>query len=407
MILTQVINEFLEINGNDIDIIKINKIKGSRIIKYTSSYFVGILKKIEYIPENYYKHAGFIIRNMMNTVIGNVGLDVIYTNKLFNHFARWFLEFQKFIERYNLPEKYFKEYYYAAFSGLFIIIFGKIKNFKLYDNILRLWIIVDNIFDCESDFGERGSIWKKDVYDFFIGGAFENSEKRLEFLKKIDNGGCCGPIMECFANIEEMKMSEKRKNRLYMRFYKLFKFSYKKDGYGKKIESDEGIGSGSGSGNRNAYFEILINTCLKTKKSLDIFFYAIDYKKKKEDEYKILHLSLIVQLMDDLMDIRKDKLEGKATIFTRGGIEENTKNVVRLFQLIKNSQIIRDNTFQILYQCLIFLIIDFNEEFFEPEFVNKIRRECSLMNLKYYNFREIDSIVESEIMKKILQIYLM
>ena len=111
--------------------------------------------------------------------------------------------------------------------------------------------------------------------------------------------------------------------------------------------------------------------------------------------------------MDDLMDIRKDKLEGKATIFTRGGIEENTKNVVRLFQLIKNSQIIRDNTFQILYQCLIFLIIDFNEEFFEPEFVNKIRRECSLMNLKYYNFREIDSIVESEIMKKILQIYLM
>ena len=106
------------------------------------------------------------------------------------------------------------------------------------------------------------------------------------------------------------------------------------------------------------------------------------------------------------MDIRKDKLEGKTTIFTRGGVIENTKNAVRLFQLIKNSRIIRDNSFQILCECLMFLIIDFNEEFFEPEFVKKIRRECSIMDLKYYNLREIDGIVESDIMKKIIQIYL-
>ena len=385
MVLEQVINEFLEIDGDDYDVVKISEIKGSRIIKYISSYFVGSLKKVEYIPEKLHKHAGFIIRNMMNTVMGNVGIDVKYCNKLFNNFARWFLGFQKFIEKHNLPEKYFKEYYYAAFSGLFILIFGKIKNFKLYNIIVKLWIIVDNIFDCEGNFE-----LKKDVYDFFVGGAFENREKRLEFLEK--SGG--GPIIECFRNIEEMRMSEKKKDGLYLRFYKLFRFAY------------EGGGSGGRDRDSGSEFEILKNSCLKTKKGLDIFFYAIDYQKKKEDAYKIFHLCFIVQLLDDLMDIWKDKLVGKKTIFTRGGLEENTRNAVRLFQLIQNSRIIRENSFQILYECLMFLIIDLNEEFFEPEFVGKIRRECPVMDLKYYNMREIDSVVESEIMKKILCIYL-
>jgi hypothetical protein len=389
MILAQVINEFLELDGDDYDVVKISEVKGSRIIKYISSYFVGTLKKVEYIPEKLHKHAGFIIRNMMNTVIGNVGIDVKYCNKLFNNIAMWFLSFQKFIEKHNLPEKYFKEYYYAAFSGLFILIFGKIKNFKLYDTIVRLWIIVDNIFGFGIDFGEKGLIWKKDIYDFFVGGAFENREKRLEFLEKSEGGG---PIIECFRCIEGMKMSEKKKDGLYLRFYKLFRFAYE--------------GGGSGGRDSGSDFEILKNSCLKTKKGLDIFFYAIDYQKKKEDAYKIFHLCFIVQLLDDLMDIRRDKLEGKTTIFTRGGVEENTRNAVRLFQLIQNSRIIRDNSFQILYECLMFLIIDLNEEFFEPEFVGKIRRECPVMDLKYYNMRELNSVVESEIMKKILCIYL-
>lgn len=385
MILAQVINEFLELDGDDYNVVKISEVKGSRIIKYISSYFVGTLKKVEYIPEKLHKHAGFIIRNMMNTVIGNVGIDVKYCNKLFRNFGKKFIEFKQFIEKYNLPEKYFKEYYYAAFSGLFILIFGKIKNFKLYDIIIKLWILVDNIFDCEGDFGERGLIWKKDVYDFFIGGAFENREKRLEFLRKSEVGG---PIIECFRNIEEMGLSEKRKDGLYLRFYKLFKFSY--EGGGRESVSD---------------YEILKNSCLKTKKAMDIFFYAIDYKKKKEDAYKIFHLSLIIQLLDDLMDIRKDKLEGKITIFT-GVVEENTRNAVRLFQLIKNSSIIRDYGFQIFYEGLIFFFMDYNSEFFDRKIIEKIRRECPVMDFKYYNLQEIDSIVESEIMEKILCIYL-
>ena len=383
MILDHVINEFLEIDGEDVDVMKISEIKGSRIIKYISSYFVGTLKKVEYIPDKYHKHAGFIIRKMMNTVISNVGIDVKYSNKLFRDFGKKFLEFKQFIEKYNLPEKYFKEYYYAAFSGLFFLIFGKIKKFKLYDIIIKLWIIVDNIFDCEGDFGERGCIWKKDVYDFFIGGAFVNREKRLDFLEKSQGG----PIIECFRNIEEMRLSEKRKDGLYLRFYKLFRFSYE------------------GGGDGGSEFEILKNSCLKSKKAMDIFFYAVDYKKKKEDAYKIFHLSFIVQLLDDLMDIRKDKLEGKTTIFT-GGVEENTRNAVRLFQLIQNSSVIRDYGFQIFYKGLVFFFMDYNAEFFDKELIEKIRRECPIMDFKYYNLWELDSLVESEIMKKIICIYL-
>jgi len=392
MSLHQVINEFLEIDGEDVEMMKITEIKRSKIIKYISSYFIETLKKVEYIPEKYNKHIGFFIRNMINTVMRTIGLDVMYCNKLFNHFAKWFLSFQEFIEKYNLPKQYFKEYYYAAFSGLFFLIFGKIKNFKLHDTIIRLWILVDNMFDYESE-NESEIERKKEVGIFFIDSHFINTEKRRNFLEK-SNGG---PIIECFKNIEEMKMSEKKKNGLYLRFYKLFQFSYKRGGYGETVESGNKIRSD---------FEILKNSCLKTKKAMDIFFYSINYKKKKEDEYKIFHLSLIVQLMDDLMDIRKDKLEGKTTIFTKECTLENTKNAVKLFQLIKNSHIIRDNSFLILYECLMFLIIDFNEEFFEESFIKKIRENCSVMDLKYYNMREINNIVESDIMKKIMFIYL-
>jgi len=388
MSLHQVINEFLEIDGENIEMMKMTEIKGSQIIKYISSYFIQTLKKVEYIPEKYNKHIGFFIRNMINTVMRTIGLDVMYCNKLFNHFAKWFLSFQEFIEKYNLPKEYFKEYYYAAFSGLFFLIFGKIKNFKLHDIIIRLWILVDNMFDYESE-----SESKKEVCIFFIDSYFINTEKRRHFLEN-SNGG---PIIDCFKTIEEMKMSEKKKNGLYLRFYKLFQFSYKCGGYGERIESGNKIGSD---------FEILKNSCLKTKKAMDIFFYSINYKKKKEDEYKIFHLSLIVQLIDDLMDIRKDKLEGKTTIFTKECVLENTKNAIKLFQLIKNSQILRNNSFLILCECLMFLIIDFNNEFFEESFIQKIRANCSLMDLKYYNMQEIDSIVESEIMKKIMCIYL-
>ena len=382
-ILEQVINEFLELDSENYSVVKIDEIKGSAIIKYISSYFVGTLKKVEYIPEKYYKTMGFFIRKMMNTVIGTVSLDVAYCNKLFKNFGKKFLEFREFIKKYNLPEKYFKEYYYASFSGLFILIFGKIKNFKLYDTIVKLWIIVDNIFDCVEDFGEMGLIWKKNVYDFFVGGAFQNKEKRMEFLEKSGEG----PIIECFKNIEELNMSEKMKDRLYIRFYKLFMFSYCVKDYSDKND-----------------FELLKISCLKTKKALDIFFYTIDYKKKKEDTYKILHLSLIIQLLDDLMDIRKDIHEGNKTIFTSG--MDGNKNVVRLFQLIKNSRIIRDYGFQIFYEGLVFFFIDYNAEFFEMEFVNKIRRECPIMDFKYYNLREIDGVIESELIEKIIAIYL-
>jgi hypothetical protein len=187
-------------------------------------------------------------------------------------------------------------------------------------------------------------------------------------------------------------MSDKKRNGLYLRFYKLFKFSYKKVGHEEDtIEIND--------------FEILRNCCLKTKKALDIFFYAIDYQKKKEDKYKIYHMSLIIQLLDDLMDIRKDKLEKKITIFNQSEVE-NTKNAIRLFRFIKNSKIIQDSNFQIFYESLIFFFIDFNSEFFNKSFIQKIKDECSIMDLKYYNLQEIDRLIESEIMKKIIYIYL-
>ncbi len=48
--------------------------------------------------------------------------------------------------------------------------------------------------------------------------------------------------MECFKSIEKMGLSERKKDRMYLRFYKLFKFSYGGEGEG------EGEGDGEGEG---------------------------------------------------------------------------------------------------------------------------------------------------------------
>ena len=154
MILNQVINEFLEIDDKSIDYIKISEIKESKFMKNISSYFIPIIKKILFIPEKFYKSTQFFIFNIINKVIRIIGLDVKYCNKLIRYFSKGIISFHEFIVKYNLPEQYFKEYYYSAFSGLFFLIFGKINNFKLYDTITRLWIIVDNIFDnnCNNEY---------------------------------------------------------------------------------------------------------------------------------------------------------------------------------------------------------------------------------------------------------------
>ena len=382
-IKNKVIDDFLKIK-NKINInddykekVQFSKIKGGIIVKKISSYFIGTLKKIADNQLFHNKNMSFIIREMMNTVLGIIGLDVVYCNKLLKYFGNGFLLFENFMKKYQLPDKYYKEYFYATFTGIMFLVFGKIKNFELYYTIIKLWILTDNVFDNKSDFE-----WKNDIITFFKDDNWKDPNIRKEIIKK------GGPIMECVEKIENMKMNNKRKNGLYLRFYKLFKFCY--------------LSELSNNKNNKSDAEKLEWACLKSKKSIDIFLYSLNCKRKSINLYDLYYYSLLIQLFDDLIDIQKDKIEGVNTIFT-GDIKNNTVNAITLIEFLKLSN---DKNMHIFYECSIYMFIDYNSNYFEEWFIQKIRKEINMMDLQYYNMREIDSIVDPNIMNKLIYIYL-
>lgn len=376
------INNKININDDYKEEVKFLKIKGGIILKKISSYSIETFKKIANNQLFHNKNMSFIIHKMMNTVLEIIGLDVVYCNKLLKYFGKGFLLFDKFIKKYKLPEKYYKEYFYATFTGLMFAIFGKIKNFELYYTIIKLWILTDNIFDNKSEFKENSYEWKNDIITFFKDDNWKDPNIRKEIIKK------GGPIMECVEKIENMKMNNTRRNGLYLRFYKLFKYCYLSESSNSKDNMND--------------IEQLELSCLKAKKSIDIFLYALDCKRKSINLYDLYYYSLLIQLLDDLMDIQKDKIEGINTIFT-GDIKSNTINAITLIEFLKLSN---DKNMHIFYECSIYMCIDYNSNYFEEWFIQKIRKEINIIDLQYCNLREIDSIAEPNIMNKLISIYL-
>jgi len=340
-----------------------------RVIWYGSNYFFRIVDMALNMPE--IKTNGILKKIVRETIIFGFKLDdkKNYIDKLLNLSTAKSIDFIEFINKYGLDDVYFLEYFFACIISLMMISLGEIKNFKLFDLIVRVWTLFDNMVDR----GENKEI-VRDVCNFLEGGYWKSREGRIEYFEKKVN-----PILECFGEME-VELGEEELVAMYKRFWKLYKFDYR-----KRIKS----------GN------ILKYSCLRKRKFLDIFMFALNTSKKDIQSHKYYNYSLLIQLFDNLMNIRKD-IKDNNTIFLKNSKKENTALVCAL---IENFRIYFGELDVFFEICIMLLVID-NEEYFLEEFTSALKNS-NIINTQNFNMQNIYKLVSNiSHMKKLFNIYL-
>lgn len=347
------------------------KMEGKDFLKYGSVYFFEIVKGVLYIPQT---KLNYLFKNIIRGVlIDGLKLEknADYIDNILNYFAGGCLDFINFIKKYGLDEKYFLEYYFACFTSLMLIGLGEINDFVIYDNIVRIWVLVDNMID-----NDEQSECILELRNFFESKCWM-SKKRLEYFQGKNN-----PIFECFEVIEK-RMTEDAIVKIYKRFWKLYKYDYQTKN--KKKEN------------------ILKYSCLKTRKSLDIFMFAMNVSKKDIKPNKYYNVSLLIQLFDDLMDIKKDIAENNSSIFLQGTKEENTAVVMAMMENFR----VYFGELIVFFEMLIMLMVMDNANYFMEEFIEGYRNECEFIDLDKFQMQQIYELVgNTEKMTKLLKIYL-
>jgi len=347
-----------------------NKKADKLLMWYGSNYFFRIVDIVLKMPE--IKSNGIFKKIVRETMIFGLKLDEKknYVDKLLNFFAAKCIDFIEFINKYGLDDIYFLEYFFACIISLMLIGLGEIENFQLFDLIVRVWVLFDNMVDR----GENKEIvW--DVCNFFDGGYWKSKKRRMECFEKKGN-----PIMDCFGKME-FELGEGELVAMYKRFWKLYKFDYS---------------------NRIKSGNILKYSCLKTRKSLDIFMFALQTSKKDIQFHKYYNISLLIQLFDDLMDIKKDIKENNNTIFLKNSKKGNTALICALIEYFRIYFEELDIFFEV---CVMMLVID-NEEYFLDKFICGLKKS-NIININNFNMNNIYKLVSNTShMKKLFNIYL-
>lgn len=380
-ILKEVVNEFLkkrdEIGEEEILVIlrELNGIKNRNFIRNVSSYILTFSAKIVNIP--FIEKTGDLIKNLITYVFLNYfEMDREYLKKILDYFSRSSLNFCYFVDKYGIKEKEYKcEYLIACFLTVLVLPIGKIEDFKLWESITKLWVLMDNMCDRREYMN-----WVKESTIFFEERIWLDENKRKDFLKKKGN-----PIIEILNEIELNKNNMK----IYNRFYKLFLFSYKRDGYNKeRNELDEK--------------RMLKYSCLKARKSLDIFQYSMDFERDEVNLKEYYARCLGIQLLDDLMDIKKDKEENGNTIFTKGNKKNNDRSAICVIKYLNEY----NNKISEYLITLTVLFIHYNKEYFTDEFVEKIINNTEIIDLDNFNMEKMMFLLkEDKFIEKFLKLF--
>jgi len=380
-ILKEVVNEFLkkrdEIGEEEILVIlrELNGIKNRNFIRNVSSYILTFSAKIVNIP--FIEKTGDLIKNLITYVFLNYfEMDREYLKKILDYFSRSSLNFCYFVDKYGIKEKEYKcEYLIACFLTVLVLPIGKIEDFKLWESITKLWVLMDNMCDRREYMN-----WVKESTIFFEERIWLDENKRKDFLKKKGN-----PIIEILNEIELNKNNMK----IYNRFYKLFLFSYKRDGYNKeRNELDEK--------------RMLKYSCLKARKSLDIFQYSMDFERDEVNLKEYYARCLGIQLLDDLMDIKKDKEENGNTIFTKGNKKNNDMSAICVIKYLNEY----NNKISEYLITLTVLFIHYNKEYFTDEFVEKIINNTEIIDLDNFNMEKMMFLLkEDKFIEKFLKLF--
>jgi len=255
---------------------------------------------------------------------------------------------------------------------------GKVKNFILLEKIFKIWIVADNLSDFSLIDKNKSSSLIQQLSPFFTKKLYLHSEIKNNFLLNTQN-----PIIQCLKEIDELDINNDLKILIFKRLGKLYKLSYSIKG--KKndilIKNEK---------------KLIKYACLKSRKSLDIFILAIDLnenefnyilRKDFNQEFflKLYNLSLAIQLLDDLLDIRKDIQDNCNSIFTTS----DKKNCFAWCIVINNVFQQYSGPVQYYFKVLQMLFMSYNHQYLADGVKETIEENVKFMNLKVYNMEII------------------
>ena len=237
-----------------------------------------------------------------------------------------------------------------------------LDNFLNLDNIVIIfynisYLIIDNIMDTDNTSKEN----KKIFLDWFMNG-----------LDNIDNFSKINNIQEKIWQINTFskyfKLFEKKFNhKKYPDLYKYVKFMFNVLYTSNKIQKSDKID------------EKKILECTFKKSYWAIFFLGLilNYKFNiyMHDDYfdKFIYVSLLIQLIDDYFDIKKDINEKNNTLFTSGNINENVNKLISnnfyfLNELDISNPILKNMLSYMMFEVTNILLFN-NRESINKEFI--------------------------------------
>jgi len=365
----------------------VNDIQQKFLFQASTLFFPFVKKVVSLLQLPGVNRLSIIMQKMIDEVliIGSRIYDQnlkIYFKKIINFFAQKCIDFNEFIQKYPIinDNHFMKEYFIACFLPIMLYPIGQVKDFALIEKIIKIWIVTDNLCD-----------WKKN-----------NESKNLllnagEFLlkKKYINSSFEGrdynPILQCLYEINTLEISFDTKINVFHKLAKLFKLCY--SGYGIK--------------NNNRCFnekKLLRYTCLKSRKSLDIFALALDlsdyHSKILKREifdydffYKYYSISLNIQLLDDLFDIRKDIQDNCISVFT---YNENKNNALAYCLTINDIFVQLGCEVEHYFKVLQMLFMSYNACYLTDGVDEFLKNNIGFINLNVYNMDNILELMEDK-----------
>lgn len=383
------------------DFVNYNTITEKFLFQSSTLFFPFVKKIIKMLQYPCANKLSFIMQKIVDEVlitgsrIENDELK-IYFRKILNYFCQKCLEFDDFLKKYDSinHNHYMKEYFIATFVPMMLYPIGKIKNWELYEKILKIWIVSDNIADCSFIDKKIAKKIIEEVEIFFTEELFLSDCTQFFLIEG-------NPIIDCLRDIWLLDINDWIKLKIFQGLRKLYYFSYSVEGKKKDIESISEI-------------NILEKTCVKAKISIDIFSLALDLneevreyidgKKWNEDfMLKYYNLSLSIQLLDDLLDIRKDIDEKCQSVFTN----YDKNNCLAYSLIIDNIFSKYGGEIRYYFKVLQTLFMSYNGIFFPEGVKEEIDNNIKFINLKVYNMEIIfDLMNDREFMISCYKAYL-
>jgi len=328
-------------------------------------------------------------QNLFNNFMADLGYQLlkIDRNYMYNsieNLHNYIKKIKEFDKKFEISINQNKSlFFYESVETYFVqrlclyLIFGEIENNDLYDNINIAHLFVDNLID---------KTHIKGIPEI-VQNIISNNQVLYQSKNEII-------ISEIINNIFRSGINN---NTYFLQNFKILNIVNNKLAH--HIQSDL----------KSNYKEILKISTLKTYYALKIYVHTkedIDYPNydKKHVIFNI-RMSLILQLLDDLYDLKQDLIDNNNTVFTnivKKG-EELDNEVFKFYNFIldtkkyfvhhikktglKNMENLVQ-TYLILMSCLVVYSLYYNKEYISNNLQNNIENKF-IINLEYCDIQNI------------------